>query len=194
MSTRRSASPPRPHRATPAKAGGGLGNLIALKALTALTVLAILAACGGEPPETASDESSPPQARVVLLPGNAQATVHTMNRAEGDAAAVAAGETLFAWYNCAGCHAPEGGGGMGPPLSDGEWIYGSDPASVFETIARGRPRGMPTWAGRIPEDHIWKLVAYVRSLGEPPAASKIPPERAPERDPSNDTTRTDLDP
>ena len=34
------------------------------------------------------------------------------------------GKRLFGWFNCAGCHA-NGGGGMGPPLMDEKWIYGS---------------------------------------------------------------------
>ena len=35
---------------------------------------------------------------------------------------------------------------------------------IFDTIVKGRPRGMPTWGGRIPENQIWQIVAYVRSL------------------------------
>jgi cytochrome c oxidase cbb3-type subunit 3 len=66
--------------------------------------------------------------------------------------------------NSSGCHA-NGGGGMGPALMDSEWRYGSDPQSLFETIMRGRPNGMPSFGGHIPEDQVWKIVAYVRSMG-----------------------------
>lgn len=150
-----------------------------------------LASCGGDGarPEIAADEGSPMQDRVVLVPGPERQTIRLVNLEGRDTVMIAAGKTLYAWYNCAGCHAPEGGGGMGPPLSDGEWIYGSDPASVYETIVRGRPNGMPTWGGRIPEDHIWKLVAYVRSLSQPPPVARIPPaQNAP-----TDTTPTSND-
>src|SRR5690606_19958893 len=68
------------------------------------------------------------------------------------------------WYNCAGCHF-NGGGGMGPPLMDDEWIYGSSPAHIFATIVEGRPNGMPTYGGKIPEHQVWQIVAYVRTLG-----------------------------
>ena len=61
--------------------------------------------------------------------------------------------------NCNGCHAPHGAGGMGPPLSDAEWIYGSEPAQIFLTVVQGRPNGMPSFAQALPEDDIWKLVA-----------------------------------
>jgi len=35
---------------------------------------------------------------------------------------------------------------------------------VYESIYQGRPDGMPSWGGRISEEQIWALVAYVRSL------------------------------
>ncbi|MFM6832292.1 MAG: c-type cytochrome [Novosphingobium sp.] len=90
---------------------------------------------------------------------------------DGDAAAISQGRALFHSMNCVGCHAPEGGGGIGPPLSDHVWIYGGEPAQIFMTIMQGRPNGMPSFANALPEDSIWKLAAYVRSLsrfpGEP---------------------------
>ena len=70
---------------------------------------------------------------------------------------------MFAYFNCSGCHA-NGGGGMGPPLMDDRWIYGSAPENIFATIVEGRPNGMPSFGGRIPTDRIWQIVAYVRSL------------------------------
>lgn len=78
--------------------------------------------------------------------------------------AVSQGQTFYEQYNCAGCHSPGGGGGMGPPLNDEEWIYGSDPENVFATVVEGRPNGMPSFRGRIDDAQLWQLVAYVRSL------------------------------
>lgn len=84
---------------------------------------------------------------------------------QDNAWAVSEGQRLFAQMNCAGCHSPGGGGGMGPPLTDEEWRFGSDPENIFDTIVKGRPRGMPSFAGRIPDADVWKLVAYVRTIG-----------------------------
>src|SRR5689334_23322207 len=43
---------------------------------------------------------------------------------------VSEGKRLYQQYNCVGCHA-NGGGGIGPPLMDSNWIYGSEPQSIF---------------------------------------------------------------
>jgi cytochrome c oxidase cbb3-type subunit 3 len=73
------------------------------------------------------------------------------------------GKRLFRWYNCGGCHG-QGGGGMGPPLMDDKWIYGHEPDQIYDTIMNGRPNGMPAFRGRIPQEEVWQLVGYVRSM------------------------------
>lgn len=107
-----------------------------------------------------------------LQPGGSQPQSIMRNPYQGNAAAISEGERLFSWYNCSGCHS-HGGGGIGPPLMKTEWIYGGEPANIFDTIVKGRPNGMPTWGGRIPEYQIWQIVAYVRSLNgkEPTSAT-----------------------
>jgi cytochrome c oxidase cbb3-type subunit 3 len=85
------------------------------------------------------------------------------NPYEGNVYAIQEGMRLYNWMNCVNCHA-QGGGSIGPPLWDDQWIYGSSPASVAESIIRGRPNGMPAYGARIPEEQVWMLVTYVRSL------------------------------
>ena len=53
---------------------------------------------------------------------------------------------------------------MGPPLMDSRWVYGSEPENIFATIMQGRPNGMPAFRGRIPQQQVWQIVAYVRSI------------------------------
>jgi len=100
------------------------------------------------------------------------------NPYEGNAWAISQGQQLFEQYNCSGCHA-HGGGSIGPPLMDDEWIYGSSPANIYESISEGRPNGMPSWGGHIPDYQIWQLVTYVRSMSnlEP---QNVTPARAEE--------------
>lgn len=88
---------------------------------------------------------------------------------------VSQGQFLFNQYNCSGCHS-HGGGGMGPPLMDNYWIYGSEPQNIFTTIMQGRPNGMPSFRNRIPEYQAWEIVAYVRSL-----SGLLPKDVAPSR-------------
>lgn len=80
-------------------------------------------------------------------------------------AAVADGKRLFTAMNCAGCHGYSGGGGMGPPLNDHYWRYGGAPAQIYKSIYEGRPKGMPAWGHALPADQVWKLTAFVSSLG-----------------------------
>ena len=98
--------------------------------------------------------------------GGVARRVTSRNPYEGDARALADGGRLYAWFNCTGCHGPEGGGGMGPPFRDRDWIYGNDPASIYQSIGQGRPNGMPAFGAGLPDDELWKLALYVRSLGE----------------------------
>ena len=83
---------------------------------------------------------------------------------EGDKRAISVGGQLFVGYNCLDCHGAEGSGAMGPSFQDGRWHFGGSPGEVFESIYQGRPDGMPAWGGRISNDQIWMLTAYVRSL------------------------------
>jgi mono/diheme cytochrome c family protein len=86
------------------------------------------------------------------------------NPYEGDASAISVGGQLFVGYNCMDCHGAEGSGAMGPSFQDGRWHFGGSPGEVFESIYQGRPDGMPAWGGRISNEQIWMLTAYVRSL------------------------------
>jgi cytochrome c oxidase cbb3-type subunit 3 len=60
---------------------------------------------------------------------------------------------------------------------DNVWIYGSEPAQIYSTIVEGRPNGMPSFGGHIPENEVWEIVAYVRSLSGL-ASSGAAPNRA----------------
>jgi hypothetical protein len=82
-------------------------------------------------------------------------------------AGAARGRQYYMAFNCAGCHGGRGGGGIGPPFLVRDFIYGSDPGNIFQSIVQGRPHGMPAYGGKAPDEVIWKIVAYVQSLAEP---------------------------
>lgn len=81
----------------------------------------------------------------------------------GDAVAVKAGAELYK-NHCERCHGPEGSGGVCPNLTDKEWKYGGSDRDVFRSIASGRQGGMPAWKDIIPEDDIWRIISYLRTL------------------------------
>jgi cytochrome c oxidase cbb3-type subunit III len=131
--------------------------------------------------------------RELIVPADAAERIHSVrltnlvagaptpetpppNEYEENAYALNEGKRLFGWYNCSGCHA-NGGGGMGPPLMDDRWIYGGEPAQIFKTIVEGRPSGMPSFRGKIPDHEVWKLAAYVRSLSGNVAKDAAPGRR-----------------
>jgi cytochrome c oxidase cbb3-type subunit III len=79
----------------------------------------------------------------------------------------AAGAKIFA-DNCVACHGERGQGNpeLGAPnLSDKIWLYGSDEATIIETITNGRAGVMPAWEGRLDPATIKAMAVYVHSLG-----------------------------
>ena len=116
-------------------------------------------------PDAAASARVMPVRVSGLQPGPKQLSATALNNPyEGNAYAISDGQRLFDQYNCSGCHA-HGGGGIGPALMDDEWTYGSSPANIYTSIAEGRPNGMPSYGGHIPDYQIWELTTYVRALG-----------------------------
>jgi cytochrome c oxidase cbb3-type subunit 3 len=134
---------------------------------TCVIAAALLAGCYREqrplPGAPATAAPTDPLRLTSLQPGQPKAAVNSSNPYEENAYATAQGKHLFKQYNCNGCHG-SGGGGSGPALMDDKWIYGGEPANIYATIVQGRPNGMPSFGGHIPEDQVWQLVAYIRSM------------------------------
>jgi len=79
----------------------------------------------------------------------------------------AAGAKIFA-ENCTACHGENGKGNQelgAPDLTDKIWLYGSDEATIIETIANGRAGVMPAWEGRLDPVTLKAMAVYVHSLG-----------------------------
>lgn len=139
-----------------------------IKCLTAGFLALALLACGQQPLEVAAAGEAPPvQTAVGPVPGGGEPPPVRSNPYAGNEIAAREGHKLFGWYNCSGCHGAYGGGGMGPNLRDPVWIYGGSPDEVFASISEGRANGMPSWATKIPEEQIWKIVTYIETLNTP---------------------------
>ncbi|RUU44989.1 c-type cytochrome [Mesorhizobium sp. M6A.T.Ce.TU.002.03.1.1] len=129
-------------------------------------------------PQSALGSGKQPTPVTVLTPGGERPSPSDNKAAafEANAFHLSQGKRLFNWFNCSGCHA-NGGGGMGPALMDEKWIYGGAIESIHATIRDGRPNGMPSFRDRVPDDQIWELAAFVRSL-----SGNVPSSAAPGRD------------
>ncbi|WP_353118550.1 cbb3-type cytochrome c oxidase N-terminal domain-containing protein [Myroides odoratus] len=91
-----------------------------------------------------------------------------------DESSLAAGKKIFE-MNCVACHQADGGGGIGPNLTDDHWILGGGVKNIFHTIAKGgRPgKGMVDWEKTLKPSEIEKVASYVISLnGTTPASPK----------------------
>jgi len=149
----------------------------AITAITAIaTVVMMAAGCRGTPEQTRGGAQGgvalPPDSLLASIPlgdlagatPNRLATTIT-NPYANDQGAITEGQQLFAQMNCTGCHGYDAKGGMGPNLTDTYWRYGGSPAEIYKSIYEGRPQGMPSWGVAMPHDQIWKVVAYIQSLG-----------------------------
>lgn len=146
--------------------------------MASAALVTVLTACKGHDKPAPSDSRGPsivtlpPASPVLLVPLGVPAGVVNDVSAEGIAnpytgnvAAIKQGGEMMIEMNCAECHGYDLKGGMGPDLTDTYWRYGGSPALIFKSIYEGRPQGMPAWGKKLSPDVIWKMAAYIQSLG-----------------------------
>jgi len=104
-----------------------------------------------------------------VVPGDRAVAPDIKNPLENDPDAPTRGMKAFDTFNCSGCHAANGAGGMGPALSNDIWLHRSSAANIYLTIAQGRSRGMPAFGTLLPERTVWELVSYIQSIAEKPS-------------------------
>ena len=93
-----------------------------------------------------------------------------------DPADLAAGKEIFT-TNCAACHRADGGGQIGPNLTDDQWILGGGIKNVFHTLVNGGRdgKGMISWKGTLKPKEMQKVASYILSLkGSNPPDAKAP--------------------
>jgi cytochrome c oxidase cbb3-type subunit 3 len=92
-----------------------------------------------------------------------------------DATALSSGKEIFA-SKCVSCHGQEGNGGVGPNLTDPEWLHGCDIKDIFKTVTYGVPqKGMISWSSQLNPIQIQEVASYIITLkGTNPANPKEP--------------------
>jgi cytochrome c oxidase cbb3-type subunit III len=92
-----------------------------------------------------------------------------------DPAQLERGKAVFT-ASCVPCHRADGGGVIGPNLTDDFWIHGGKPTQILNTITTGvLDKGMPAWGATLKPDDLPAVAAYVMSLhGTHPPTPKEP--------------------
>lgn len=92
-----------------------------------------------------------------------------------DDARITNGRSLFNKH-CVACHAMDGGGGVGPNLTDAYWLHGGEIADVFKTVKYGVPaKGMRSWRTDLTPTEIQNVSTYILTLqGTTPLQPKDP--------------------
>lgn len=88
---------------------------------------------------------------------------------------ISAGQKIFV-ANCSACHMADGGGSVGPNLTDKYWIHGGTINDIFRTIKNGVPeKGMISWKNDLTPKEIAQTASFIHSLqGTKPANPKDP--------------------
>lgn len=91
-----------------------------------------------------------------------------------DSSTVARGKRVFT-QTCVACHRQDGGGIVGPNLTDEFWLHGAKPDQVYKTITEGVPsKGMAAWGPQLGPDRVQAVTAYVISLRDTNVAGGKP--------------------
>lgn len=103
-------------------------------------------------------------------------TDESLRKIASEPAVVQAGETIFKDpTKCALCHRPDGGGSIGPNLTDEFWVYGNTPMDIYTSILKGRPGGMLAHEA-FGTTFVQRATAYVLSIQN----TNVPNGKAPE--------------
>ena len=161
-------------------------NVVAAFAL--LSAALALGAAWGDSPSAPDPKGAP----IDLVSRTPKGNLHNPYK-DTEATIVSQGESLFRTYPCSGCHGGGAGGGMAPPLTKGNWIYGGEDDSLFRLVTLGSEelqkqgysrKSIGTAVGPMPpmgsivknSDDLWKMLAFVRSRydGDPAYKFGIP--------------------
>jgi mono/diheme cytochrome c family protein len=147
-----------------------------IPALVGIFAVGISPAVGQSENAAAAKKNRPHHERYAELakvPEKAQAK---RNPFENDPDAVAAGGKLFEQH-CAECHGMKAEGKRKAPSLVGKEVQEATPGALFWILTNGVVRrGMPDWS-KLPEQQIWQVITYVKSLGPEtrPAEERTPP-------------------
>ena len=130
---------------------------------------------GKNPEQEYAAEMAEGRKQEELYKAKTKDLVDENNVTLADATGIAAGKALYN-QSCVACHAADGGGGIGPNLTDDHWIHGGGMNDIYKTIKLGYPeKGMQSWQSVYSPVQMKNLSSFVKSMkGAKPANPKEP--------------------
>jgi cytochrome c oxidase cbb3-type subunit 3 len=158
-------------------------HLTALALIAASTAMLVCETSAQNNPGTNAksqqvNSKEPTAARLMLTPwvkntpGGVSPGPTLINPMTDEPGSAERGMEYYMKMNCFWCHAPNGGGAIGPSLSnDNDFKFGPHPAQHYTVISNGAPLGMPAWGSVLPSYMIWDIVTYINSISKEPTHS-----------------------
>jgi len=121
---------------------------------------------------TEMQEAAPQKAEFLRTNEVIDASTVKLLSGDGD---LAIGKEIYA-KNCVACHLADGGGSVGPNLTDEYWIHGGGIKNVFAIVKNGvTAKGMIAWQTQLNPKQMNQVSSYVLTLqGTKPASPKAP--------------------
>ncbi len=128
---------------------------------------------GLNPTEEYNAEMEQARIKKEVFDANNKDKIDEENIPMADADGIGAGKRLFE-ANCVACHLKDGGGSVGPNLTDDYWLHKGSLNDIYLTIKNGYPdKGMQSWSGSFTPKEISFIASYIKSLvGTKPAVAK----------------------
>ncbi len=130
---------------------------------------------GKNPTEEYNTEMENARIEKEIFDANNKDKIDENNVPMADAAGIQAGQQMFE-ANCVACHLKDGGGSVGPNLTDDYWIHKGSLNDIYTTIKIGYPdKGMQAWSTKFNPKEMSQLASYIKTLrGTKPANAKLP--------------------
>ena len=115
------------------------------------------------------------EAQGTLMSGDGNDAAEEALTYLSDAASLASGKEIYMQY-CQACHLEDGGGSIGPNLTDKYWLHGGSINDIFKTVTVGVPeKGMVPWEKQLDAKQRLEVSSFILSLqGTTPAKAKDP--------------------
>lgn len=130
---------------------------------------------GKNPTQEYNEEMAKAKIQMAEYAAKSGNTIDENNIKMPDAGGLAKGKEIFT-TTCWPCHGKLGEGGVGPNLTDDNWLHKGSLNDIYQSIKHGYPdKGMQAWGKNFSAKEINDLAGFIKSLkGTNPPNGKAP--------------------